>query len=345
MFEKAGYRITVGARSYFPDVDDPELSIVLLRAQEISIYVEDGVFDCGITGKDWIEENGSKVHEVSEFVYAKSGFGKVRWVIAVPENSKIRKVEHLDGKRIATEAVNITKKFLRKHGVRADVEFSWGATEAKTPTLVDAIVDVTETGSSLRANNLRIVDTIMESTTRFIANRDAWKNKWKRRKMENMTMLLQGALNAEKKVGVKMNVREKDLKRLLKLIPSLQNPRKSGRELGKTEKKPHLKHDEITVACSSCLELLEQPLDHSTSFRAFSGFFSLAVGRLLESLGFFEVLQDTVFRALFLECTYGAGNILPRPDINPCHQIKSTPIYYVFFVQRHSYDLSTIVRL
>lgn len=224
MFEKAGYRITVGARSYFPDVDDPELSIVLLRAQEISIYVEDGVFDCGITGKDWIEENGSKVHEVSEFVYAKSGFGKVRWVIAVPENSKIRKVEHLDGKRIATEAVNITKKFLRKHGVRADVEFSWGATEAKTPTLVDAIVDVTETGSSLRANNLRIVDTIMESTTRFIANRDAWKNKWKRRKMENMTMLLQGALNAEKKVGVKMNVREKDLKRLLKLIPSLQNP-------------------------------------------------------------------------------------------------------------------------
>jgi ATP phosphoribosyltransferase len=205
-------------------VDDPELEVVLLRAQEISLYVEDGVFDCGITGKDWIEENNSKVHEVTEFVYAKSGLGKVRWVIAVPEQSKIRKIKDLAGKHIATEAVNMTKRFLKKHGIKADVEFSWGATEAKTPELVDAIVDVTETGSSLKANNLRIVDTIMESTTRFIANKESWKNPAKRRKMENLCMLLQGALNAEKKVGVKMNVRKRDLDKALGLIPSLRNP-------------------------------------------------------------------------------------------------------------------------
>ncbi len=224
MFRRAGYKITPGNRSYFPFVDDPELEIVLLRAQEISLYVEDGVFDCGITGKDWIEENNSKVHEVAEFVYAKSGLGKVRWVIAVPEQSKIRKLDDLNGKHIATEAVNMTKRFLKKHGIKADVEFSWGATEAKTPDLVDAIVDVTETGSSLKANNLRIVDTIMESTTRFIANKESWKDARKRRKMENLCMLLQGALNAEKKVGVKMNVRERDLDKTLKLIPSLRNP-------------------------------------------------------------------------------------------------------------------------
>ena len=224
MFQRAGYRITVGSRSYFPRIDDPELEVVLLRAQEISLYVEDGVFDCGITGKDWIEENSSKVHEVAEFVYAKSGLGKVKWVIAVPESSKIRSVKDLDGKHIATEAVSITKKFLKKHGVKADVEFSWGATEAKTPELVDAIVDVTETGSSLKANNLRIVDTIMESTTRFIANKESWKNAAKRRKMENLCMLLQGALNAEKKVGVKMNVRSKDMEQILKKMPSLRNP-------------------------------------------------------------------------------------------------------------------------
>ncbi len=224
LFEKAGYKITTGSRSYFPSIDDPEMELVLLRAQEISLYVEDGVFDCGITGKDWIEENSSKVHEVTEFVYAKSGLGKVRWVVAVPEKSKIRKVKDLEGKHIATEAVNITKRFLKKHGVKANVEFSWGATEAKTPDLVDAIVDVTETGSSLKANNLRIVDTIMESTTRFIANKDSWKNRKKRRKMENLCMLLQGALNAEKKVGVKMNVRARDLDKVLELIPSLRNP-------------------------------------------------------------------------------------------------------------------------
>ena len=224
MFQRAGYRITVGSRSYFPRIDDPEMEVVLLRAQEISLYVEDGVFDCGITGKDWIEENSSKVHEVAEFVYAKSGLGKVRWVIAVPESSKIRSVKDLDGKHIATEAVSITKKFLKKHGVKANVEFSWGATEAKTPELVDAIVDVTETGSSLKANNLRIVDTIMESTTRFIANKESWKNAAKRRKMENLCMLLQGALNAEKKVGVKMNVRSKDMEKILKKMPSLRNP-------------------------------------------------------------------------------------------------------------------------
>lgn len=224
MFGKAGYKITIGSRSYFPRADDSEIEIVLLRAQEISKYVEEGIFDCGITGKDWIEENNSKVHEVTEFVYAKSGLGKVRWVIAVPEQSKIHNIKDLEGKRIATEAINITKKFLKQHKVNAKVEFSWGATEAKTPELVDAIVDVTETGSSLKANNLRVVETIMESTTRFIANKQSWKDTWKRRKMENLCMLLQGALNAEKKVGVKMNVRTKDLDKVLNLIPSLRNP-------------------------------------------------------------------------------------------------------------------------
>jgi ATP phosphoribosyltransferase len=224
LFRKAGYAISASARSYFPTVDDPELSVILLRAQEISIYVERGVLDAGVTGKDWIEENGSKVHEVAELVYAKSGFTPVRWVLAVPEDSPIKSVKDLAGKRIATEAVNLTRHYLAKHGVEAAVEFSWGATEVKAPELVDAIVELTETGSSLRAHKLRIVETLMTSTTRFIANTAAWADAWKRAKIENMALLLGGALNAEQKVGVKMNLERAKLARVTALIPALRNP-------------------------------------------------------------------------------------------------------------------------
>jgi len=224
LFRKAGYNISVSARSYFPTIDDPEISVILLRAQEISIYVEQGVLDAGVTGKDWIEENGSKVHEVAELVYAKTGFTPVRWVLAVPEDSPVKSVEDLAGKRIATEAVNLTRNFLTKHGVEADVEFSWGATEVKAPELVDAIVELTETGSSLRAHNLRIVETLMTSTTRFIANTTAWADAWKRGKIQNMALLLEGALNAEQKVGVKMNVQQATLGKVTGLIPALRNP-------------------------------------------------------------------------------------------------------------------------
>jgi ATP phosphoribosyltransferase len=224
MFKRAGYNISVGDRSYFPSVDDEEMEVVLFRAQEISVFVEQGVLDVGITGKDWIEENGSKVVEVAELRYAKRGPGQVKWVLAVPDDSRIKSVKQLAGKRIATEVVNLTKKFLRQHKVKAEVEFSWGATEVKAPDCVDAIVDVTETGSSLRANDLRVVATIMESTNRLIANRDAWKNRWKRNKIENLAVLLQGALNALTKVGLKMNVPEANLKAVLKALPALRNP-------------------------------------------------------------------------------------------------------------------------
>jgi ATP phosphoribosyltransferase len=224
MFKRAGYEISLGTRSYFPSVNDEEMDIVMFRAQEISVYVEQGVLDAGITGKDWIEENGSKVVEVAELRYAKRGPGSVRWVMAVPNNSKIKSVEQLDGKRIATEVVRLTKRFLRRHNVKADVEFSWGATEVKAPHCVDAIVDVTETGSSLRANNLRAIATIMESTNRLIANRQAWKNRRKREKIENLAVLLQGALNAATMVGLKMNVAEANLKAVLKALPALRNP-------------------------------------------------------------------------------------------------------------------------
>jgi ATP phosphoribosyltransferase len=224
LLRKAGYTISVGSRSYFPSVDDEEMEIVLFRAQEISVYVEQGVIDAGITGKDWIEENGSKVVEVLELKYAKRGPGLVKWVLAVPNDSEIKSVEQLAGKRIATELVRLTKKFLRRRNVKAEVEFSWGATEVKTPRCVDAIVDVTETGSSLRANNLRIVETIMESTNRLIANRDAWENRWKRSKIENLSLLLQGALNAATKVGLKMNLPEANLKAVLKALPALRKP-------------------------------------------------------------------------------------------------------------------------
>lgn len=221
---KAGWNISVSSRSYVPYVDDAELEIRLIRAQEISRYVELGYLDCGITGHDWVIENGSKVHEVGEFIFSKVSSRPARWVLCVPENSKVQSVKNLQGKRIATEVVNITRGYLRKHKVKAHVEFSWGATEVKAHELVDAIVEVTETGSSLRANKLRIVDTLLVSTPRLIANRDSWKTAWKRQKIETMALLLKAALEAEAKVGLKMNVREKDLDGLLKALPALRNP-------------------------------------------------------------------------------------------------------------------------
>jgi ATP phosphoribosyltransferase len=224
MLKKAGFNVAVGSRSYTPSIDDPELQARLIRAQEISRYVEHGMLDAGITGYDWILENGSDVVEVAELVYAKQGLRPVRWVLAVPENSRIRSVKDLKGKRIATEAVGLTRRYLRQHGVKAEVEFSWGATEAKAPELVDAIVEITETGSSLRANNLRIVDTLLESTTRLIANRKAWKDPWKQRKIRQVAMLLTGALMGESRVLLKMNVARKNLKTIIKQLPALHAP-------------------------------------------------------------------------------------------------------------------------
>lgn len=221
---KAGFNISVSGRSYIPYVDDEELEIRMIRAQEISRYVEHGYLDCGITGYDWIQENGSKVHEVGEFLFSKATRQAARWVLAVPENSPIKSVKDLQGKRIATEVVNLTKNYLRAHKVKAEVEFSWGATEMKAHELVDAIVDVTETGSSLRANKLRIVDTLLSSTPRLIANRASWKDQWKRKKILTLAMLLKGALEAEAKVGLKMNIAQKNLAKLLKSLPALRNP-------------------------------------------------------------------------------------------------------------------------
>ena len=221
---KAGWNVRVSSRSYIPYVDDDELDIRTIRAQEMSVYVERGYLDCGITGLDWIEENNSKVHEVGEFLFSKATRRPARWVLAVPEKSKIKSVKDLQGKRIATEVVGITKRWLKKNGVKAEVEFSWGATEVKAHELVDAIVEVTETGSSLRANNLRIVEELMNSTPRLIANKDAWKNKWKRQKIETMAMLLRGALDAEALVGLKLNIKQADLEKVLKKLPALRNP-------------------------------------------------------------------------------------------------------------------------
>jgi ATP phosphoribosyltransferase len=221
---KAGWNISVSSRSYVPYVDDEELEIRLIRAQEISRYVEHGYLDCGITGLDWIHENGSKVHEVGEFLFSKATRQPARWVLAVPENSPIKSVKDLEGKRIATEVVNLTKKYLHQHKVKAEVEFSWGATEVKAHELVDAIVEITETGSSLRANKLRIVETLMSSTPRLIANHEAWKDTWKRKKIETMALLLKGALDAEAKVGLKMNIAQKNLANLLETLPALRNP-------------------------------------------------------------------------------------------------------------------------
>lgn len=221
---KAGYNIQVSSRSYIPYVDDEEMEIRLIRAQEISRYVEHGYLDCGITGLDWIRENDSDVHEVGEFQFSKLTRQPARWVLAVPENSPIQSVKDLAGRRIATEVVNLTRHYLARNGVVAEVEFSWGATEIKAHELVDAVVELTETGSSLRANNLRIVDTLLVSTPRLIAHHAAWKNKWKRRKIETLAMLLQGALTAEAKVGLKMNVKKKNLPKLLQKLPALRNP-------------------------------------------------------------------------------------------------------------------------
>ncbi len=221
---KAGYHITVSSRSYVPYVDDEELEIRLIRAQEISRYVAHGNLDCGITGYDWIQENGSSVHEVGEFLFSKATRQAARWVLAVPEDSPIKSVKDLAGKRIATEVVNLTKKYLRQHGVKAEVEFSWGATEVKAHEMVDAIVEITETGSSLRANKLRIVDTLLTSTPRLIANHDSWKENWKRQKIETMALLLQGALEAEAKVVLKMNIPANRLASLLDILPALRRP-------------------------------------------------------------------------------------------------------------------------
>jgi ATP phosphoribosyltransferase len=224
LFAKAGFLIGVSSRSYKPSVDDPELVIRLLRAQEISRYVEHGFLDCGLTGKDWIENNGSDVEQLAEFLFSKASSKPTRWVLAVPEESSIRTVKDLQGKVIATEAVEMTRRFLAKHGVTAEVEFSWGATEVKVPDLVDAIVDVTETGSSLRANKLRIVETLMESVPQFIANKTAYQDKWKRQKIERLILLLQGAMAARDKVGLKMNLPEDKLEGMLKALPSLRRP-------------------------------------------------------------------------------------------------------------------------
>lgn len=225
LFEKAGFKVRVSSRSYFPTIDDEEIEIVLLRAQEMSRYVEDEALDCGITGADWIEENGSKVERLADLLYAKQSASKVRWVLAVPEESSVKSVKDLKGKRIATELASATKKYLKKNKVSAEVEFSWGATEAKVASgLVDAVVELTETGSSLRANKLRIVSTVCESTTQFIANRKSTSDPWKRKKMDQIILLLKGALEAENMVGLKMNVREKDLKKVLSVLPALQNP-------------------------------------------------------------------------------------------------------------------------
>jgi ATP phosphoribosyltransferase len=222
LFAKAGFRISVSSRSYKPAVDDPEMVVRLLRAQEISRYVEHGFLDCGLTGKDWVENNASDVVRLNEFMFSKTSAQPTRWVLAVPEDSPIRSVKDLEGKVIATEAVEMTRRFLARHGVKADVEFSWGATEVKVPDLVDAIVDVTETGSSLRANKLRIVDTLMESVPQFIANKAAYADAWKRQKLEKLILLMEGALAARDKVGLKMNLPEDKLNGIDSILPSMR---------------------------------------------------------------------------------------------------------------------------
>jgi ATP phosphoribosyltransferase len=224
LFAKAGFKISVSSRSYKPSFDDPELDGRFVRAQEVSRYVEHGFFDCGLTGFDWIQENGSDVVEVCDLVYSRASTVQSRWVLAVPEASPIRTVKDLAGKRIATELVETTRRFLASQGVTADVEFSWGATEVKVPDLVDAIVDLTETGSSLKANKLRIVETLLRTNTKLIANKAAWQDAAKRRKIENIALLLQAALAAEHKVGLKLNAPKARLEELLRTLPALRNP-------------------------------------------------------------------------------------------------------------------------
>jgi ATP phosphoribosyltransferase len=224
LFRRAGYEIKVNPRSYFPSTDDEEIECMLIRAQEMARYVEDGILDAGLTGKDWILENQADVIEVADLIYAKQTFGKVRWVLAVPEESPFRGVKDLQGKIIATELVKVTERYLAQHGVKAKVEFSWGATEVKPPVLADAIVEVTETGSSLRANGLRIVETVLESNTKFFANHAAWGDPWKRAKMETIVMLLKGAIEASGKVGLMLNVHKNDLENVLAVLPALKRP-------------------------------------------------------------------------------------------------------------------------
>jgi ATP phosphoribosyltransferase len=222
LFRKAGYKLTFASRSYYPTIDDPEIHCTLIRAQEMARYVQDGSLDCGLTGHDWVLENDADVTELAELVFSKVSRRPVRWVLAVPNDSPIQSPKDLQGKRIATEVVNITRKWLASHGVSANVEFSWGATEVKPPRLADAIVEVTETGSSLKANNLRIVCDLLTSTTRFIANNEAAADPWKRRKMDDLVLMLQGAMAAEGKVGLMMNVRKEDLERVLAILPTRQ---------------------------------------------------------------------------------------------------------------------------
>jgi ATP phosphoribosyltransferase len=224
LFRRAGFQITTSTRSYFPGIDDPEIECMLIRAQEMARYVEDGILDAGLTGQDWIEENEASIVPVADLIYAKQSFGKVRWVLAVPESSNFHTVHDLEGKIIATELVQTTKRYLAKHGVKAKVEFSWGATEVKPPVLADAIVEVTETGSSLRANKLKIIDTVLESNTQLIANRQSWEDAEKRQKLEDIRMLLEGAINALGKVGLMLNVHRDHLPAVLAVLPALKRP-------------------------------------------------------------------------------------------------------------------------
>lgn len=224
LFRRAGFQITTSSRSYFPGIDDPEIECMLIRAQEMARYVEDGILDAGLTGLDWIAENEADVVAVADLIYAKQSFGKVRWVLAVPEASGFQTVHDLEGKIIATELVATTKRYLAKHGVKAKVEFSWGATEVKPPVLADAIVEVTETGSSLRANKLKIIDTVLESNTQLIANKSSWEDIQKRRKLEDIRMLLEGAINALGKVGLMLNCHKDSLTAVLAVLPALKRP-------------------------------------------------------------------------------------------------------------------------
>ena len=225
MFKKAGFNISISSRSYFPSIDDKDIAPYLLRAQEMARYVADGALDCGITGRDWTNESGKAVIEVSELIYGKQGLRPVRWVLAVPNDSKIKSVNDLRGKRVATELVSVTKAYFKKKKIDVDIEFSWGVTEAKVAAgLVDAIVELTETGASLRANNLRIIDTVCESTTVIVANKSSWKDNWKKEKMESIALLLKGAIAAEEKVGLKMNVEEKNLDRVISILPAMKKP-------------------------------------------------------------------------------------------------------------------------
>jgi len=224
LFRRAGFSITMSSRNYFPSIDDPEMECMLIRAQEMARYVEDGVLDAGLTGRDWVEENEARVETVADLIYAKQSFGKVRWVLAAPEASPYQKAEDLQGKVIATELVGTTKRYLASKGVQAKVEFSWGATEVKPPELADAIVEVTETGSSLRANKLRILETVLESNTQLIANVNCWSDGWKRRKLEDVRMLLEGAIMALGKVGLMLNVHRDNLSAVIATLPALKNP-------------------------------------------------------------------------------------------------------------------------